>query len=205
VELVVTDDLERPRLTVVFRLFLAIPHLFWWALWAIAVGFAAFVAWIAALATGQVPHALHRFLAAFVRYSTHLGAFVYLVGRRFPGFTGRAGSYGIDLEIAPRERQSRWKTGFRWFLAIPALILASTLGGVAFVLALLAWWYALVTARMPEGLRNLGASCLRYSAQTYAYALLVTDRYPYAAPVLHEREPEAPVFLGTAPFVGDAF
>ena len=28
-------------------------------------------------------------------------------------------------------------------------------------------------------MRNLGASCLRYSAQTYAYALLVTSRYPY--------------------------
>ncbi len=36
-------------------------------------------------------------------------------------------------------------------------------------------------------MRNLGAACLRYSAQTYAYALLVTSRYPYGAPILHER------------------
>ena len=28
-------------------------------------------------------------------------------------------------------------------------------------------------------MRNLGAACLRYSAQTYAYFLLVTSRYPY--------------------------
>ena len=39
-------------------------------------------------------------------------------------------------------------------------------------------------------MRNLGVACLRYSAQTYAYALLVTGRYPYAAPVLREKEPE---------------
>ncbi len=48
---------------------------------------------------------------------------------------------------------------------------------------------------MPEGLRNLGASCLRYTAQTYAYLFLVTDRYPYATPVLEGRQPlvEPPV------------
>lgn len=203
VRLVVTDDLERPRLTVLFRLFLAIPHFIWWALWAIGVLVVAFGAWIAALVTGRVPDSLHRFLASFVRYSTHLGAFVYLIGRRFPGFTGRAGSYGIDLEIAPPALQSRWTTLFRWFLTIPAFIVASTLGGVALVIAVLGWWYALATGRMPEGMRNLGASCLRYSGQTYAYALLVTSRYPYAAPVLRERTPQ--VAVPPLPLVGDAF
>jgi hypothetical protein len=55
---------------------------------------------------------------------------------------------------------------------------------------------------LPEGLRNLGASCLRYSGQTYAYLLFVTDRYPYGGPVLRAREPEpeweAPVLVGDA-------
>jgi hypothetical protein len=209
VRMVVSDDLERPRLTVLFRLFLAIPHLVWILLWSIAVVLVSFVVWILALILGRVPAALHRFLAAYIRYATHLGAFLYLVGRRFPGFTGRAGSYGIDLEIAGPERQSRWKTLFRFFLAVPAFILASTLGGVSLVIAFLTWWYALVTARMPEGMRNLGASCLRYSAQTYSYALLVTDRYPYSGPVLRAPEPapepEPIVTPDPAPAAGDAF
>ncbi len=203
VRLVVTDDLGRPRLTVLFRLFLALPHFVWWTLWAIVVVFVALLAWVAAIVTGQVPDPFHRFLAAFVRYSTHLGAFVYVIGRRFPGFTGAAGSYGIDLEIAPRTRQSRWKTLLRWILVIPSLLLGSALGGVALVVAFLAWWYALVMGRMPEGLRNLGASCLRYSGQMTAYALLVTDRYPYSAPVLRAPAPEPAVPV--APLVGDAF
>ena len=131
-------------------------------------------------------NALHRFIAAYIRYATHVGAFVQLIGRRFPGFTGRAGSYEIDLVIAPPESQNRWKTLFRFFLAIPACV-ASALGGVLLVVAFLGWWYALVTGRMPEGLRNLGASCLRYEGQTYAYLWLLTDRYPYAAPVLRDR------------------
>ena len=208
VRLVVTDDLGRPRLTVLFRLLLAIPHFIWWTLWAFVAFLTVLVAWLAALVVGRVPSPLHRFLAAFVRYTTHLDAFVYLVGRRFPGFVGQEGSYGIDLEIAPAARQSRWKTLFRGVLAIPAIIVGSALSGVVVVVALLAWWYALVTARMPEGMRNLGASCVRYSAQTLAYALLVTDRYPYSAPVLRARVPEPeppPVVLPGAPFVGDAF
>ena len=208
VRMVVDDDLDRPRLTVLFRLFLAIPHIVWILLWSLAVVVVALVGWILALILGRLPDALHRFLAAYVRYATHLGAFIYLVGRRFPGFTGRPGSYGIDLEIDAPEPQSRWKTLFRFFLAIPAFILAGALGGVALVIAFLAWWYALVTARMPEGMRNLGASCLRYSAQTYAYALLVTSRYPFGSPILRAPEPveDTPVLPPpNAPLVGDAF
>jgi Domain of unknown function (DUF4389) len=206
VRVVVTDDLERPRLTVLFRLFLAIPHIVWILLWSIAVFFVAIVVWFAALITGRVPEPLHRFLAAYVRYATHLGAFLYLVGRRFPGFTGRAGSYGIDLETPPAELQSRWKTLFRFFLAIPAFIVGSALGGVVLVVAFLGWWYALFKARMPEGLRNLGVACLRYSAQTTGYMLLVTERYPYSAPVLRDEEPEPEQFAPVpTPAVGDAF
>jgi hypothetical protein len=207
VRIVVEDDLERPRLTVLFRLFLAIPHFVWFTLWSIAAFFVAFVAWILALVLGRVPDALHRFLAAYVRYGTHLIAFLYLIGRRFPGFTGRAGSYGIDIAIDPPTRQSRWKTLFRFFLSIPALILASALGGVAFVIAFLAWWYALATGRMPEGMRNLGAACLRYSAQTYAYLLLLTSRYAYGSPILRQPEPVGAEVVppGTAPLLGDAF
>jgi hypothetical protein len=205
VRIVVTDDLGRPRLTVLFRLLLAIPHFVWLVLWLVPAFLAAVAAWFVALVTGRVPAALHRFLAAYLRYSTHVLAYVYIVGRRFPGFTGRAGSYGIDVEIAPPERQSRWKTLFRIFLAIPAVILNSALGGVALVVAVLGWFYALVTGRMPEGLRNLGAACLRYGAQTYAYVFLLTDRYPYAAPVLEgRREVEAEELAPALPASGDA-
>ena len=203
VQMVVTDSLERSRLTVLFRLFLAIPHIVWILLWTIAVLFAAIAAWFAALATGGVPQGLHRFLAAYVRYAVHVQAYLYVIGRRFPGFTGQPGTYGIDLEIDPPRPQSRWLTLFRFFLAIPALLLASALGGVALLVAFLVWWYALVHGSVPEGLRNLGVACIRYQEQASAYLLLLTDRYPYAAPVLQGRrhEPE----LSVEPAVGDAF
>ncbi len=191
--IVIADDLERPRLMVLFRLFLAIPHFVWLLLWSVATFVAAVAAWIAALATGRVPLALHRFLAAYVRYVLHLLSFLHLVGRKFPSFTGRAGSYGIDLQIDPRARQSRWKILFRLLLALPALLLGGVLGGVVLVVAFLGWFYAIATGSMPEGLRNLGVSCLRYGAQLDSYLLLLTDRYPYAAPVLTPRADDAAV------------
>lgn len=205
-KMVVTDELERSRVTVFFRLFLAIPHIVWIVLWSVAVFFVEIVAWFAALVTGHVPGGLHRFLAAYVRYVVHLGAFLTIVGAKFPGFTGKEGSYGIDVEIAGPQRQHRLRTLFRSFLAVPALIVSSALDGVLFVVAFLAWWYALVTGRMPEGLRNLGAACHRYSAQTRAYLLLVTDRYPYASPVLEGRRPivDEPEPT-TTPAPGDVF
>lgn len=208
VRAVVTDDLARPRLTILFRLFLAIPHFVWILLWTLVVFTIAPFVWILAIILGRLPHALHRFFAAYVRYATHLVAFVYVIGRRFPGFTGREGSYGIDVEVDPPARQHRLTILFRWVLAIPAVIVASALGGVVFVIAFLGWWYALATGRMPEGMRNLGVTCLRYSAQTYAYALLVTGRYPYAAPVLQEKEPTpepVPVVDPNALVLGDTF
>ena len=43
--LTVTDDLRRSRLTVFFRLLLAIPHFIWWTLWTIAALLAAVANW----------------------------------------------------------------------------------------------------------------------------------------------------------------
>ena len=173
VRTVVSDDLERPRLTVVFRLLLAIPHFVWLLLWSVAVVFAALVAWFAALVTGTVPFGLHRFLAAYVRYLLHLFAFIHLVGRRFPGFTGTRRL----LRHRPRDRppapgRTVGRLRFALFLAFPAVIFGGALGGVLLIVALLAWFYAVVTGRMPEGLRNLGVACLRYGAQLDAYLLL---------------------------------
>jgi hypothetical protein len=177
------DDGTRLRLTVFFRLLLAIPHLVWLILWGVVAFFVAIVNWIVTLIRGEAPDALHRFLSAYVRYQTHLFAFLTLVSNPFPGFAGVRGSYPVDLEIADRATQSRVGVGFRIFLAIPAFIVNSALSGALCVAAFLGWWASLFTGRMPDGLRRLGLFALRYSAQTaaYGYALL-TDRYPYAGP-----------------------
>ena len=80
--------------------------------------------------------------------------------------------------IPGRERQNRWRTGFRLFLSLPALIVSGALGGLLLIAAVLGWFVGLVTGRMPTGLERMGAFALRYDAQLGAYLLLLTDGLP---------------------------
>jgi hypothetical protein len=146
--------------------------------------------WVIALVIGRVPRPLHRFVAAWVRYFAHLTSFLYLVGGPFPGFVGATGSYPVDIVIDEPGSQRRLVTLFRFLLAVPAFVVAGALGGALFLVGVFGWWYALIRGRMPEGLRNLGAACVRYSAQTAAYASLLTQRYPYAGPALSDVPPD---------------
>jgi len=182
VTLTVADDLRRSRLTVFFRLLLALPHLVWLVLWSVLAWLAAIVNWLATLVTGTPPAPFTRFLGAYVRYNAHLTAFLYLVASPFPGFVGKAGSYPIDLRIEPPGRQSRWATGFRLLLAVPALLFTSAAQGLLVVAGLLGWFASLALGRMPPGLRNCGAYAVGYGGQVGAYALLLTDRYPDSTP-----------------------
>jgi Domain of unknown function (DUF4389) len=228
VQLVVEDDLRRNRLTVFFRLLLAIPHIIWITLWTIGVFFAAIANWIATLVAGTPPAGLHRFMCAYIRYSLHLGAYLHLIGNPYPGFVGEEGEYVVDVRLPPPTPQVRWKIAVRVLLVLPAVLLSAALGSsggpvffsrgsgssgtrfsmsgsgalTAFV-AFLGWFASLATGRMPKGLRDAGAYGLGYGTQTLAYLLLVTDRYPNADPTALltevERPPQHPVYL-----VGDA-
>jgi hypothetical protein len=177
------DDLRFSRVTVFFRLPLAIPHLVWLALWTVVAILAAIGSWFATLVTGTPPAGLHRFLSRYVRYSLHVNAFLYLVANPFPGFAGEQGRFPLDLELPVPARQSRWKTGFRIFLAIPALAVNGALGGGLAIAAVLTWFVALATGAAPWGLRNFSAYAIRYASQLNAYGYLLTDAYPHASPL----------------------
>src|SRR6476660_1683332 len=89
IRLVVNDDLQRNRLTVFFRLILAIPLLLWGVLWGAISVLAWIVNWFATLIMGRSPDGLHNFLSSFLRYSTHARAYVLLIAAPYPGFTGK--------------------------------------------------------------------------------------------------------------------
>jgi hypothetical protein len=195
VRLAVTDDRRRSRLTTFFRFFLTVPHFVWISLWAVAAFFAAVANWFVVLVRGQSAQPLHRFLAAYIRYATHVGAFLFLVANPFPGFAGKPG-YPVDVHVDAPEPQSRWVTAFRLVLLFPALILNGALQWLLLAAGFGGWFAVLVLGRMPKGLRNAGAHALRYSAQLNAYGAVLTDRYPFSGP------PTAPL---PEPAVSDEF
>lgn len=177
IRLVAEDDLQRNRLTVFFRILLVIPHVIVLMLWGIAFFFVAIVNWFATLFAGRSPAGLHDFQARFLRYSTRVTAYMYLLADPFPPF-GTGGTYPVDLEVAGPEPQARWKTLLRIFLAIPALVLAYVMQQLLQVIAFLGWFACLFLGRMPKGMEDLGTYLLRYATQTNAYLFLLTERYP---------------------------
>jgi Domain of unknown function (DUF4389) len=177
VRLVGGDDLGRSRLTVFFRLFLLIPHIVVLYLYSIVAFFAIVFAWFAALFTGRVPDGLHGFIASYTRYSLRVSAYGTILADPFPPFGG-GGEYPLDVEIDPPVPQGRLGVFFRFFLALPCLIVANVLQYLLYLVAIGCWFVALFTGRVPEGLQTLGCFCLRFIIRTHTYTTLVNPRYP---------------------------
>src|SRR5207247_363184 len=78
-------------------------------------------------------------------------------------------------------RRSRLPVLVRWLLAYPHFVWLGLYTVVAVLVPAVDWFIAIVLGRIPRGMEQLGLYCLRYQAQTHAYLLLVTDRYPSTA------------------------
>jgi 2-(1,2-epoxy-1,2-dihydrophenyl)acetyl-CoA isomerase len=180
VELSVADDRRRWRLTAFLRQLLVYPHLAVVAGWGLVALLVAIGGWFVVLARGELPARMHGFLADYLRYSAHVHAYAYYLAEPYPSFRADR-EYPVDLRVAPPRPQSRWKTGFRLVLAIPALAFVVTLAAVLYVLSYFGFLLAVLLGRMPKGMRDLGAYCVRYQAQTNAYVFLLTDAYPSLA------------------------
>ena len=176
--LIVEDDLKRNRLTVFFRLLLAIPQAIWLALWGIVAYVVVVLAWFAAMFLGRVPEGLHEFIARYLRALTHLTAYTFLLADPWPPFGGAQGSYPVDLRVDPAAPQSRLSVFFRSLLAIPALLLVYVFRAVNQIVAFIGWFYCLATGHMHQGMRDISAWMLRYEMQAYGYIFLLTNRYP---------------------------
>jgi 2-(1,2-epoxy-1,2-dihydrophenyl)acetyl-CoA isomerase len=181
IRLTVADDLRRFRLTVALRWLLALPHLLVLAAWTYVLVPVALVDWVIALVKGRPAAGVAAWLTRFLRYQTHVYAYLYLVADPYPGFRGWAGTYPVDLAVDPPGEQPRWKTLLRIVLVLPAYVLMTVLQYVLAIVSFLGAVYALALGRYPRGIRDLSAYALRYTAQTWGYLLLLTDRYPTLA------------------------
>lgn len=114
-------------------------------------------------------------------------------------------TYPVNVRIQPAlENRNRLTTAFRFFLAIPHLLLVGgpvaiiasagwsgenraadigfgsggALGVVATLAVLIAWFAILFTARYPDGLWKLGSFYLRWRVRAITYMTLLRDEYP---------------------------
>lgn len=94
----------------------------------------------------------------------------------------REGSSGeaqvrVGISLNP-PRQSRWSVLFRFLIAIPLFFFALIIGIAAFFATVAAWFCALFTARVPDGLQQFLTSALRLYSNVGAYSWLLTARWP---------------------------
>lgn len=84
----------------------------------------------------------------------------------------------ILVAFAEPADQGRLTVLVRIILAIPHLVVLWVLGIAAEVVALICWFAALVTGRLPTGLAEFQVGYLRWATRVYAYLYLLTDVYP---------------------------
>ncbi|MEP7214841.1 MAG: DUF4389 domain-containing protein [Anaerolineaceae bacterium] len=193
---------ERNKLTIGFRLVLAIPHLIivggpglvglgfgfgldrggWGSggtggvLGAVA-GVCAVIAWFAILFTSKHPQGLFDLCNFYMRWRVKAVAYTALFRDEYPPFGDTA--YPVTIEIPfPEGERDKLSVGLRIVYAIPHLIIVAFLSLAWAVTGIIAWFALLFTGKYPEGLYDFGLGVMRWSIRVEAYLLLMTDVYP---------------------------
>lgn len=168
---------RRSRLTVAFRLILAIPHLILLYFGLLISIVLAVVGWGAAVILGRLPGPIANFLSQFVGYSTRVTAYVWFLTDLYPPFNLERSGWAVDVELSPA-RLNRLAVLFRIILMFPAyIIFAIVVTGLSAAL-IVVWLIELFTGRMPRALFDAMVAVLRYDMRFSAYALMVSSAYP---------------------------
>jgi Domain of unknown function (DUF4389) len=92
----------------------------------------------------------------------------------------QVGPPGVDVEFRRDAiaRTSRLTVAFRLILAFPHLIAVVALSFAMLAVVIVAWFAALFTARVPEGLYGFMGWIVQYATRVISYTWLLTDRWP---------------------------
>jgi Domain of unknown function (DUF4389) len=178
------------RMTVAFRLPLAIPHLI--VLWALSIAAAvvAIIGWFGALFTGRLPQFAYDFLSGVTQWTARVDAYLSFLTDAYPPFAFGDASYPVRVAIPPPEPLNRLAVLFRFVLAIPAMIVAAVAAiGAWTIIAFAAWLCTLILGRLPAPLHGAYAAVVRFRARYLGYWWMLTPEYPWG--LFGDRDPEA--------------
>jgi len=188
----------RNRLTTLFRLFLAIPHIILVGgvglgvayqndsrttaggesgLLGAVAAFLAIVSWVTIVFAGTHIIGIRQFTSFYLRWRVRALAYLMLLEDDYPPF-GDA-PYPASLEVTdPVVARDRLTVAVRLLLAIPHFIaLLFMLLAFCFT-TIAAWFIILFTGDYPAGLYDFGVGVLRWRLRVEAYMLLMVDEYP---------------------------
>ena len=168
------------RLTVFFRLILAIPHAIIVGLLGIVAALITLLAWFIILITGSYPAGMGNFVVNWFHWSTRLSGYAMLLTDKYPPFAlGPDDSYPVRMGGTLAESgRNRLTVFFRIIMIIPHYIILYFLQIAVQVVLLICWFIALFTGSIPAGMHNFIAGYNRWNLRYTAYAFLLTDEYP---------------------------
>ena len=166
------------RVTVLFRLILAIPQFFILVLVGIAAEIVLILGWFGALFTGRLPQFAADFLSGVLRWQARVNIYYLLLTDQYPPFSLEDADYPVRVAMRPG-RLNRLSVLFRFILVIPASIVAGVaIYGMQTIALFVIWLIVLISGRMPPSLYAAISAVLRYSARVTGYIFLLTSEYP---------------------------
>ncbi len=168
------------RLTVLLRIFMAIPQLFVLLFLYIALFFVVVVGWFGALFTARFPLWAHTFVSDVLRWTARVDAYLFLLTDRYPPFTFEDVEYPVRPFFPPPGPLNRWAVLFRFILVIPAAVYAQIVRyGLTFPILIVMWFVVLITGTMPPTFYVAYAALLRFDIRVSTYFFLLTSEYAW--------------------------
>jgi len=166
------------RVTVLFRLILAIPQFVVLFLVSIAAFVVVVIGWFGALFTGRLPGFAEEFLDGFLRWETRYAAYLFFVTDRYPPFSMQPSTeYPVDFRVQTG-RLNRLSVLFRLVLVIPAAVVTAVLYHGLVIVSVVFWVATLVKGEPPRAFFDGAAAVIRYRARYAGFTYMLTSVYP---------------------------
>lgn len=164
-------------------LYIALPHAFilmFLSLWGAILQFVAF--WVI-LFTGRYPQSMFEFQLGLMKWNVRLSARLFNISDGYPAFGIKASDEYTALEVPYPEKVSRGLTLLRLFFGIfyvfiPHYFILYFRALFVMILAFLAWWVVLFTAKYPKGMHEWVVGQIRWQMRVSQYMMYMTDEYP---------------------------
>jgi hypothetical protein len=185
---------ERSRLTTFFRFLTVIPVALVVYVLSLGVIVTLPVTWLVMVITGGYLPSLYRYHTGLLRAWARVGAYCFLITDAYPPFgIGEDAGYPVRVAVAPmQDSYSRLLAFVRLVLYIPVYLIAYVLMLVSDLIAFCAWVVIVFTGRQVPAFQSLINMGMAWQVRSYAYLMLLTERFPPVGEIAMELEPRAP-------------
>jgi hypothetical protein len=180
VEMWFADAAAQNRLTVAFRVILAMPQFIVLYFLFIAAFVVAVIGWFAALFTGRLPGWAHNFLGGVIRWYIRVDAYMFLLTDQYPPFSLDDAEYPVRPILPAPGPLNRVSVLFRIILAIPAAVFFQIVEyGLTIPLLLVMWFVVLFRGSLPSAFYDAYSALLRYQLRLHSWFLMLTSEYAW--------------------------